>query len=278
MNILRRKLHVIVFGTSTKGGRRFDVFLLWIILGSVLMVMLESVPQLNEEYRNIFFIVEWIMTAIFTLEYLIRIWISPKPIKYIFSFWGIVDLISILPAFLILFLGDYHYLLVVRIFRLLRVFRILKLVRFTSEAQILREALKASAHKISIFIVSVFAIVTLLGTMMYVIEGGNSGFSSIPQSIYWAVVTVTTVGYGDIVPLSVTGKFISMIAMITGYAIIAVPTGIVSVAMAKASEKALRCTNCNHRNNIDATFCNGCGQRLTLHSGEDKNDQEQKTE
>lgn len=237
MNRLRRKLHVIVFGTSTRAGRRFDVFLLWIILFSVLVVMVESVPETGSKYSREFFVVEWIMTGIFTIEYLLRIWISPKPLKYIFSFWGIIDLLSIVPTYLSLFIGGYHYLLVVRIFRLLRVFRIFKLARFSSEARVLREALKLSLHKVSIFLMAVVAIVIILGTVMYVVEGGKDGFTSIPQSIYWAIVTVTTVGYGDLVPHTIIGKFISSIAMITGYAIIAVPTGIVTVAMAKSSEK-----------------------------------------
>lgn len=262
MNRLRRKLHVIVFGTSTRAGRRFDVFLLWIILFSVLVVMVESVPEIGNKYSREFFVVEWIMTGIFTIEYLLRIWISPKPFKYIFSFWGIIDLLSILPTYLSLFIGGYHYLLVVRIFRLLRVFRIFKLARFSSEARVLREALKLSLHKVSIFLMAVVAIVIILGTVMYVVEGGKDGFTSIPQSIYWAIVTVTTVGYGDLVPHTIIGKFISSIAMITGYAIIAVPTGIVTVAMAKSSEKKKKCGACNHENEIAARYCNKCGNEL----------------
>lgn len=262
MNILRRKLHVIVFGTSTKAGRRFDVFLLWIILFSVMVVMVESVPEFGNNFSETFFVVEWIMTGIFTIEYLLRIWISPKPLKYIFSFWGVIDLLSILPTYLSLFIVGYHYLLVVRIFRLLRVFRILKLARFSSEAKILREALNASLHKVGIFLMAVVAIVTILGTVMYVVEGGEEGFSSIPQSIYWAVVTVTTVGYGDLVPHTIIGKFISSIAMITGYAIIAVPTGIVTVAMARSGEKGKNCKNCNHKNEITAAYCNKCGHAV----------------
>jgi len=264
MNRLRRKLHVIVFGTSTRAGRRFDVFLLWIILFSVLVVMVESVPETGSKYSREFFVVEWIMTGIFTIEYLLRIWISPKPLKYIFSFWGIIDLLSIVPTYLSLFIGGYHYLLVVRIFRLLRVFRIFKLARFSSEARVLREALKLSLHKVSIFLMAVVAIVIILGTVMYVVEGGKDGFTSIPQSIYWAIVTVTTVGYGDLVPHTIIGKFISSIAMITGYAIIAVPTGIVTVAMAKSSEKKKKCTACNHGNELAARYCNKCGNELTV--------------
>lgn len=264
MDTLRRKLYIIIFGTSTRAGRLFDVFLLWIILISVLVVMLESVPELGEKFTRPFLIVEWIMTGIFTLEYVLRLWISPKPLRYIFSFWGIIDLFSILPTYLSLFIGGYHYLLVVRIFRLLRVFRVFKLARFSSEARILIDALKSSLHKVGIFLMAVTAIVVILGTVMYVVEGGEEGFTSIPQSIYWAIVTVTTVGYGDMVPHTVFGKFISSIAMITGYAIIAVPTGIVTVAMARSTEKKKNCSKCKHGNDRQAAFCNKCGSALKM--------------
>lgn len=254
----REKLHDIVFGHDTKAGKLFDVVLLWIILFSVVVVMLESVKELDDRYSDAFFVIEWIMTGLFTIEYLMRIWISRRPFNYIFSFWGIIDLLSILPTYLSLFFVGYHYLLVVRIFRLLRVFRILKLARFNKEAQFLNVALRASRYKISIFLLAVLSIVVLLGTVMYVVEGGQDGFSSIPQSIYWAIVTVTTVGYGDLVPQTVLGQFISSIAMIMGYAIIAVPTGIVTVAMARAgSEK--KCSICQHNNEESANFCSQCG-------------------
>ena len=179
---------------------------------------------------------------------------------------------SILPTYLSMFFGGYHYLLLVRIFRLLRVFRIFKLARFSSEAKILREALRSSLHKISIFLMSVVAIVTILGTIMYVVEGGKDGFTSIPQSIYWAIVTVTTVGYGDLVPHTIIGKFISSIAMITGYAIIAVPTGIVTVAMARSSEKRKKCTQCKHNNELTAAFCNKCGNQFHIPAEEEEKD------
>ncbi len=270
MNTLRRKLNIIVFGTSTKAGRRFDVYLLWIILFSVFIVMVESVPAYGKRFKLEFGIIEWIITIIFTIEYFLRIWISARPFRYIFSFWGLVDLLSILPTYLSLLFGGYHYLLLVRIFRLLRVFRIFKLARFSSEAKILREALKLSLHKISIFLMAVVAIVTILGTIMYVVEGAENGFTSIPQSIYWAVVTVTTVGYGDQVPHTVIGKFISSFAMITGYAIIAVPTGIVTVAMVKSGEKRKKCTVCKHSNELTAVFCNNCGNQFHIAAEEEK--------
>lgn len=259
---LRRKLYHIVFGTTTKLGKRFDILLLWIILFSVLVVMLESIPTLSAHYFTQFYTVEWILTIIFTIEYLLRLWISPKPIKYIFSFWGVIDLLSILPTYLSFFLEGYHYLLVVRIFRLLRIFRILKLVRFSTEAQGLLSALKASLYKISIFFIAVISIVTILGTIMYVVEGGQDGFTSIPQSIYWAIVTITTVGYGDLVPHTVLGKFISSAAMIIGYAIIAVPTGIVTVAMARAKEPTKECAKCDYANISKANYCVNCANQF----------------
>lgn len=256
---VRQKLNIIIFGTDTKAGKRFDVFLLWVILLSVIAVMLESVPNIGRKFYEIFFVVEWFMTILFTIEYITRIWISPRPFQYIFSFWGLIDFLSIIPTYLSLFIFGYHYLIIVRIFRLLRVFRILKLARFNSEAAVLSGALKRSIYKISIFLLAVISTVVFLGTIMYVVEGGEEGFTSIPQSIYWAIVTVTTVGYGDMVPHTVLGKFISSIAMIIGYGIIAVPTGIITVEMSKSALKTKKCPNCNHQNELSARFCNDCG-------------------
>ncbi|MEO6638214.1 MAG: ion transporter [Ginsengibacter sp.] len=258
----REKLHTIVFGTTTKAGKQFDVVLLWVILISVVAVMLESVPEFGSRYIHLFFVVEWSLTILFTIEYLVRIWISPRPLKYLLSFWGIIDFLSIVPTYLSLFIIGYNYFIVVRVFRLLRVFRIMKLARFNSEAGVLLGALRSSFHKISIFLLSVVSIVVFLGTLMYVVEGGKEGFTSIPQSIYWAIVTVTTVGYGDMVPHTVLGKFISSIAMIIGYAIIAVPTGIITVEMSRSASKTLVCDHCNHNNDASALFCNKCGYAL----------------
>ncbi len=258
----KEQLYEIVFGTETKEGKRFDVVLLWLILFSVVVVMLESIPELSREYQDIFSIVEWILTLLFTVEYVLRIWISTKPLSYIFSMWGVIDLLSILPTYLSFFLAGYHYLLVVRIFRLLRIFRILKLVRFNSEAQVLLNALKSSMYKIGIFLMAVLAIVTFLGTIMYVVESGDQGFTSIPQSIYWAIVTVTTVGYGDMVPSSVLGKIISSFAMIIGYAIIAVPTGIMTVGIATAANSTNKCDHCGHANPNEDKYCSHCGESL----------------
>lgn len=259
----REKLYHIVFGTDTKEGKRFDVILLWLILASALVVIIESVPQYSKNYREMFTVVEWFFTAVFTLEYLLRIYISPKPMRYVFSVWGLIDLLSILPTYLSLVFAGYHYLLVVRIFRLLRVFRVLKLVRFNAEARGLVRALRSSSYKIGIFLMAVVMIVTLMGTIMYVVEGEEEGFNSIPESIYWAIVTVTTVGYGDMVPHTVIGKFLSSVAMILGYAIIAVPTGIVTVEVAKADNRNNKqCPNCNTMNEQKANYCHNCGKKL----------------
>lgn len=259
---IKQRLHQIVFGTDTRAGRLFDVILLWMILGSVIVVMLESIPELGASFHIVFYVIELILTVLFSIEYLIRIWISPRPIKYVISFWGIIDLLSILPTIISFFFIGYQYLLVVRIFRLLRVFRILKLVRFNSAAKALVSALQASSYKISIFLLSMVMIATLLGTVMYVVEGGEKGFTSIPQSIYWAIVTVTTVGYGDLVPQTILGKFISSFTMIIGYAIIAVPTGIVSIEMAKGEIKTKECDACHHGNHLENNFCSKCGSSL----------------
>ncbi|RZK35639.1 MAG: ion transporter [Pedobacter sp.] len=259
---MREKINQIIFGHDTKSSKLFDIILLWVILISVIVVILESVPSLNIRFSNLFFYAEWTITILFTVEYLLRIWSSKTPLRYVFSFWGLVDLLSILPTYLELINFGFHYLLAIRIFRLLRVFRILKLVRFNREAQKLLLAMKGSGYKIAVFLMVVISIMVILGTLMYVIEGGENGFTSIPQSIYWAIVTVTTVGFGDIVPQTVLGKFLSSIAMIMGYAIIAVPTGIISVELAKNKSEDKVCEVCKHDNPDDANFCNQCGLKF----------------
>jgi len=258
----REKIYRIIFESDTDAGKRFDLWLLWLILGSVVVAMLDSVPFLHDQFKTEFYIIEWAFTVVFTVEFLLRIYVSPRASSYLFSSWGLIDLIAILPTYLsLLFLG-YQYLLIVRILRLLRVFRILRLVRFTREALYLVRALKASFIKISIFLLTVLIIVILLGTIMYVVEAGQHGFSSIPQSIYWAIITVTTVGYGDIVPFTILGKFIASFAMIIGYAIIAVPTGIVTVEMARAGEKKKICPTCGNKAGMTDNFCSHCGLEL----------------
>ncbi|WP_231490651.1 ion transporter [Pedobacter sp. Leaf170] len=259
---MREKINRIIFGHDTKGGKLFDIVLLWVILASVLIVILESIPSFHSAYFKYFYYIEWIITILFSLEYVVRIWSTKTPFRYIFSFWGIVDLLSILPTYLELVNFGFHYLLAIRIFRLLRVFRILKLVRFNREAQKLLLALNASRHKMSVFLMAVLTIMVILGTLMYVIEGGENGFTSIPQSIYWAIVTVTTVGFGDIVPQTVAGKFLSSIAMIMGYAIIAVPTGIITVELATKKSEDKVCEVCKHDNPDNANYCNQCGLKF----------------
>jgi len=259
---MRKRLYQIIFEAETRAGRSFDVVLLWLIVGSVLLVFMESVPTLGRAHARFFMTTEWVVTVIFSLEYLTRIWVSPRPWRYIFSFWGFVDLVSILPTYLSLLFTGYHYLLVIRIFRLLRVFRVLKLVRFIKASEMLYTALRSSSVKISIFLLAITAIVVTVGTLMYVLEGGANGFESIPQSIYWAIVTVTTVGYGDIVPHSFLGKLLSSMVMIIGYAIIAVPTGIITVEMSRASAAPIHCKACGQPNPSSARFCNHCGQKL----------------
>lgn len=257
--MFREKINRIIFGHDTPAGKLFDVILLWTILISVIVVVLESVPSYRQNFYELFFYTEWAITILFTLEYIVRIWSTKTPLRYIFSFWGLVDLLSILPTYMELINFGFHYLLAVRILRLLRVFRILKLVRYNREAQKLLLAMKGSWHKIAVFLMVVFSLMVLLGTLMYVIEGGENGFTSIPQSIYWAIVTVTTVGFGDIVPQTVLGKFLSSISMIMGYAIIAVPTGIITVELSKNTSKDKVCEVCKHDNPDDAQFCNQCG-------------------
>lgn len=259
---MRREAYHIIFESDTRGGRLFDIILLWLILLSVAVVIIESIPVYQARYFSMFYFIEWLFTILFSIEYILRVWSSPKPLKYIFSFWGLIDILSILPTYLDLFSPGYHYLLTVRIFRLLRVFRILKLVRFNQEARLLLEAMRGSSYKIAVFLLTVLSTVTILGTLMYVVEGSGSGFTSIPQSIYWAIVTVTTVGFGDIVPQTTLGKLLSSLAMIIGYSIIAVPTGIITVELSKTRAAAKKCRVCGNENTEGARYCNQCGEKM----------------
>lgn len=258
---LKTKLYDIIFKSDTPPGKNFDLALLVLIAVSVVIVLLDSVPALNALYGSYFWYAEVILTILFTAEYVLRIYISPSRKSYIFSFWGIIDLLAVLPTYISLAFIGYQYLIVIRIFRLLRVFRILRMARFNRGAALITDALKASAYKISVFLMTVFLLTILLGTMMYVIEGGKEGFTSIPQSIYWSIVTITTVGYGDVVPLTVLGKVLSSFIMLLGYAIIAVPTGIVTVELGRAS-RYQTCDTCHSQNSVDANYCNKCGSQL----------------
>lgn len=255
---LRRTTFVIIFGTQTPAGRWFDIALIWLILLSVITVMLMSIPGAGAWLRY----VEWTFTGLFTLEYLLRIWSVPHRRNYVLSFWGIIDLMSILPTYLSLLYPEGHFLLVIRIIRILRIFNILKLTRFMAEARNIYRAMIASRYKIMVFISVVIVSIIILGTLMYLIEGSESGFTSIPQSIYWTVVTLTTVGYGDIVPSTIAGKFLATLMMLLGYALIAVPTGLVSVEVSRAIRKTLRCPRCQTRNENDAIYCKHCGNKI----------------
>jgi voltage-gated potassium channel len=265
MNSYRKKLHKIIFGTETKLGRLFDIILLWAILISILVVIFESLKSLRLEYYSLFHYAEWGFTILFTIEYFTRIWVSPKPFKYIFSALGIIDLLSIIPTYISLLFTGTHFLIVIRAIRLLRVFRIFKLNYFMGQGELIMIALKASFRKISVFLFAILNIVIIIGAVMYVIEGEASGFDSIPRSIYWAIVTITTVGYGDISPQTPLGQFISSIIMIVGYSIIAVPTGIVSAEIAKSNYKKddLKCEQCKSKIEKKDKYCSNCGNKLT---------------
>ena len=265
---IKHHLHVIILEADTPMGKAFDIMLLLAILASVLVVMLDSVASISTKFASLFFYLEWMFTIFFTIEYFLRIYITKNPIKnYVLSFYGIIDFLAILPTYLSLILVGSHFMMVIRIFRLIRVFRILKLGRYVGATQVLRDSFMNSRHKIAVFLEVIFTIVVLMGSIMYIIEGPENGFTSIPRGIYWAIVTLTTVGYGDIAPTTVAGQFIASAIMIMGYAIIAVPTGIVSSELSKSPKVKLNtqiCENCNFdEHDDDAKFCKKCGSSLT---------------
>ncbi len=263
INSFRQTLSTIIFGTDTPAGKLFDMILIYSILISVTAVVLDSVEALHQSYGDWFFYLEWFFTLIFTVEYFLRIYISDRPLRYIFSFFGLVDLISIIPSYLALVIVGANYLLIVRMMRVLRVFRVLKLVRYMSEANLLMRSLYMGRRKILIFFFTVIILSFIFGCLMFIIEGPEHGFTSIPKSIYWTIVTITTVGYGDITPQTVLGQFISILAMLTGYSIIAIPTGIVTAEMSAElgrirSQKL--CSSCNRAGHeTDALYCKYCG-------------------
>lgn len=260
----RQRLGYIIFRSDTPAARGFDIALLWAILLSVLLVMLESVPSVNARYEATLIRLEWAFTVLFTVEYAARVYSANRRWRYLRSFYGIIDLLAILPSYLSLVVVDWHYLAVVRALRLLRIFRVLKLSRYLGEASVLREALRASRIKIVVFVYTVLTIVMVVGSVMYLVEGPQNGYTSIPLSIYWAIVTLTTVGYGDIHPKTALGQMISSLLMIIGYGIIAVPTGIVTSELSRASQRAAkRCEACGAPAlESTANFCSMCGKPL----------------
>lgn len=261
--MLREKLYKIIFESETNAGRRYDKFLLVFIVLSVLVVMIESVPKWHMSFHDELMILEWIFTILFSLEYIVRIIVSPKPFRYVISFWGVIDLLAIIPTLMSPFVSGYETLIIIRSLRLLRIFRIMQLSRFTSESNVLYHSLKASSYKITVFLSFVLMFCIICGTLMYIIEGKENGFDSIPQGIYWSIVTLTTVGYGDISPATPLGKFLASAMMIVGYGIIAIPTGLITVEMARYKErKAKKCANCNTENPEQSKYCNNCGTEI----------------
>lgn len=262
----RASLHEVIFEANTPAGKWFDILLILAILLSVITVMFDSVQGIRSEYGDVLYYIEWFFTILFTIEYLLRLASLNRPGSYAKSFFGVIDLLAILPTFVSLVYPGGHYLLVIRLLRILRIFRVLKLVQYVGESRLLMQALQASRRKITIFIFTVLTLVTILGSVMYLIEGAEHGFTSIPRSIYWAIVTLTTVGYGDITPQTILGQLVSVVIMIMGYGIIAVPTGIVTVEMSQAfrSKGAIRaCLNCSaDTHDEDAVHCKYCGTIL----------------
>lgn len=271
---LRMRLYEIVFETDTPAGRRFDELLLAAIVASVAVVMMDSVAAMRARNGDLLHALEWGFTVLFTIEYSLRLWVAPSASRYARSFFGIVDLLAVLPTYASLVLPGGQFLVVVRVLRVIRVFRVLKLVHFVGEGTMLASALRASRHKIGVFLVAVLCSVVIVGALMYIIEGPDAGFTSIPTAVYWAIVTLTTVGYGDIAPQSPVGQILASVVMILGYGIIAVPTGIVTVELGRESERSRMaaegsgsgrpaCPACGATGHTeDASFCRRCGSSL----------------
>lgn len=263
----RQRLHEIIFEADTPAGKVFDIVLIFSILLSIVATMLDSVAAIRQAHGDLLLTVEWFFTVLFTIEYVLRLISIGSPLKYATSFYGLVDLLSIIPTYLSLLFPTSKYLLVIRILRILRVFRVLKLVQYLKEANLLINALRASLRKITVFLFTVLTMVVIFGSLMYVIEGEGNGFTSIPRSIYWAIVTMTTVGYGDISPVTSLGQTLASLIMIIGYGIIAVPTGIVSVEMSQAWKhkpvSTQACPECSAEgHDHDAKHCKYCGSKL----------------
>ncbi|HNQ12249.1 MAG TPA: ion transporter [Bacteroidia bacterium] len=272
----------LFYKEESEEAKLFDRILLWVILASVVVVMLESLKNTPVWFHDTLFVLEWIFTVFFTIEYILRLITANRAFNYARSFYGIVDLLSIIPTYLSLFITGAQSLLILRMLRLMRIFRIFKLIRYVQEARALVEALKASLYKISVFMGFMLALVSIMGACMYIIEGGKNGFDSVPASIYWAIVTVTTVGYGDITPVTVIGKMFSSFIMLIGYSIIAIPTGIVSLELSKTIEPAkkvktkecLECKSLGH--DQDAQYCKHCGYSFDPEEYEKEKEEEKK--
>lgn len=265
MRINKKRLYEIIFEADTRAGKIFDLCIIFLILASIFMVLIDSIAPMHRRYAHPLRIAEWVITLIFTIEYILRIYVVKNPWKYIFSLYGIIDLLAILPGFAFFLFSGGQNLIVIRGIRILRIFRIFKLSRYTQAGRTILIAIYRSREKIFIFVSFILTLVTIFGTLMYLVEGEENGFTSIPESIYWAVVTLTTVGYGDISPVTGLGRFLASIIMIMGYAIIAVPTGIVTSEMMKmpAHTNTQVCDQCMFDNHDDdAVFCKKCGSRL----------------
>lgn len=265
-NSLRHHLYVIIFGTHTKAGRAFDIALIVAIISSLIVLVLESIPAINAKWATELRYIEYSFTALFTIEYLLRLYCSPKPTAYAKSFYGVVDFLAILPTYLAIFFPAASFMGVVRALRVMRIFRVLKLVRYLQDSNILLRSLLMARRKIVIFFSTVAILVTIFGALIFVIEGPDNGFTSIPKSIYWAIVTITTVGYGDLVPQTDLGKAVASLTMLLGYSILAVPTGIITAELSQemSSHKSLvKCPNCSKSGHEpDAMFCKHCGSEL----------------
>jgi len=263
----RNSLYVVIFGHTTPAGRAFDVALIVVILASVLAVMLDSVSAIQQRVGPLLYAAEWGFTILFTIEYFLRLACNPRPLRYARSFFGIIDLLAILPTYLGFFFPGSRYLVVIRVLRVLRVFRILKLVEYIGEADHLIKALRSSRRKVTVFLLTVLTLVVILGSLMYLVEGPAHGIDSIPRGVYWAIVTLTTVGYGDISPATTLGQALASVVMIMGYAIIAVPTGIITVELGRAQQRrvvAQTCSLCGwHEHDDNARYCKLCGTALT---------------
>lgn len=259
----KRRIFQVIYYSNTKAGRLFDLVLLALIVTSTIVIMMESMSKIDMRFHAFFVWTEWIITGLFTIEYILRILVVRNKKKYIFSFMGIIDLLAILPLYLSLFFPVTKFLGIIRLLRILRVFRVLNLLDYMNDGHFIMKALKESSRKIYIFLLFITILVTIIGSMMFVIENGENGFNDIPTSIYWAVVTVTTVGYGDISPVTPMGQMLSVILMLCGYSIIAVPTGIITAEMRQRGHGNRECHRCGKRtNDDDARYCKVCGERM----------------